>query len=210
MIRHFGLALSPLILLFVVGCSPYVEDFYYSPRPAIAQIVAAQAPPATTQPGTFGSMAPQQAPPPVVMTFASVIGIFRGDRSQGIPESVHVRFRLENRGPETAIFQPQTLELIDGSLLKFPPPLMQPPQEITLAPTQSAMADAYFPFPPGRSWQNTDLATLKLSWVTQIAGQGVSQGVDFYRIFPGYYYPRYWGYPGPAVSIGGVFVFRRR
>ncbi len=208
MTRSFSLALSPLFLLFFVGCSPYVEDFYYSPRPAVAQIAAAQAPP-TTQPQPPGSAA-QQATPPVVVTFATVVGIFRGDRSQGIPESVQVRFRIENRGPESAIFQPQTLELIDGSLLRFPPPIMQPPQEITLAPTQSANADAYFPFPPGHSWQNTDLATLKLSWVTQIAGQGVSQGVDFYRIFPGYYYPHYWGYGGPSVSVGGVFLFHRR
>ncbi len=211
MLRHISLFLSPLILPLLVGCSPYVDGYYYVPRPAVAEIYPFQAAPPSTQPAP-PSAAPAQPPPPAASTLVSVVGIFRGDRNQGIPESVQVRFRVENRGNEAVTFQPQTLELIDGSLVKYPPPLMQPPQMVTLAPNQATIIDAYFPFPPGRSWGNTDLGSLRLSWITQVGSQNVSQGVDFRRIYPGYYYYRdpYWGYPGPFVGVGGVFVIRHR
>ena len=64
----------------------------------------------------------------------SVIGVHREDRTEGFPESVEVRMRLENNGPETVRFDPQTLELTNGRLLPFPPPLARPPNPITLAP----------------------------------------------------------------------------
>jgi hypothetical protein len=200
--RWLYLGATLLLLIFLGGCSEYVEDYYYAPRPAVAAIASTPPQQAATQP----------VPPPVAMTFASVIGIRREDRNQGIPASVQIRLRLENRAAQTVVFDPRTLELIDGALLAFPPPLVRPPQSISLAAMQSAIIDVFFPFSPGRSWSNTDLGSLQARWVTQVDGHSVAQAVDFRRLYPAYYYRRWssWDYPPYYGWYGGVVIVRRR
>ena len=187
-----------VFFLSLTGCSPYVGDFQYVPHPALAEIPA---------------VAPDKNPP--VSAFASVIGVFRGDSRQAIPESVEVRFRLENNGPHTVSFDPNSLQLDTGELLSFQPPIIQGAQRITLAPTQTASVDAFFPFPPGRDYDNTDIRTLQLRWRENIDAKPVQQIVSFRRTYPYDYYAYpdpYWGYPwfwgGGVVVVGGGHHWR--
>lgn len=193
MTRLSCLTLALLFLPLAGGCSPYFEDYHYVPRPAFVEL-----PPAP----------PQQTPP--ASASISIIGVRRADSKEGIPESVQVRMRLDNNGPQPIVFDPQTMELTNGTLLRFPPPLLRPPQPINLAPMESAYLDAYFPFPPGFHHDNTDLNSLELRWLLRIGDRTAGQAVNFRRVVRIYYDPYpYWGYPAyPA--FGGVVIIRRR
>jgi hypothetical protein len=128
---------------------------------------------------------------------------------------VQLRFRLENNGPHTISFDPYSLQLGTGDLLSFQPPIIQGAQRITLAPTQTAMVDAFFPFPHGRDYDNTDMRTLQLRWRENIDASPVQQIVSFRRTHPYYYYgypDPCWGYPwfwgGGVVVVGGGHHWR--
>lgn len=192
--RYFSLMLSPLLLAFVGGCSEYVEGYRYAPRPAVAEVPATQA-----------------SQPPVVSALVSVIGIHHADKDQGIPESVEVRLRLENNGPGRVVFDPSTMELLDGGLMKFPPPVLFPRTPVTLDPLQATTVGAFFPFPVGHTYENTDVEAFQLHWDIQIDGRRGEQGVSFRRILR--YYGPYYDYPPepyPYRYYGGIVVIRRR
>jgi hypothetical protein len=179
-------------LMWLGGCSAYVEGYRYVPRPAVALV-----------PGT------QPSQPPPVATIVSIVGVHREDKSAGVPESVEVRMRIENNSPETVVFDPKSIELLDGGLMEFPPPIVRPPQPETLAPQQSVVVGAFFPFPPGHSYKNTDLESLELRWRIQIGGSEITQSADFRRMIRPYYYYPYPDY-SPYPFYGGVgldFVF---
>ena len=184
--------LGSVLLTVTSGCSMYIGDFEYTPRPGVTE----------TRPSSA-----DQAPPVVVL--ASVIGVRRDDHQIGIPTSVEVRLRLENNGNQTVVFDPQSLELVDGQLLKFPPPVARPPQPVTLEPGLSAAIGAFFPFPAGHSYDNTDLNSLQLRWTLQIGSHGVPQSVNFSRVHRVYYDP-YWAYPPPPIFYGGFVIVHRR
>ena len=193
--RALGVVTGGLALLLLIGCTAYVGAYQYMPRPMLAEVPA-------TQPG--------QNPPLTVL--ASVIGVRRADKDQGIPESVHVRLRVENNGPGMVNFNPASLELTSGALIRFPPALTRPVQTVAVVPAQAAVFDAYFPFPAGQSYDTTDLGALQLRWQVQIAGQVVGQVVYFHRVSWRYYDP-YWDayYPYyPRPWYGGRVVIERR
>jgi hypothetical protein len=179
-------------LPLLCGCSSYVGDFQYVPHPALAEI-----PPNP----------PDKDPP--VSAFASVMGVHRADRDEDIPQAVEVRFRLENNGPHTVTFDPQSLELMTGDLLGFDPPIVHPAHPVTISPSDVVMVDAFFPFPPGHSYHDTDMDSLQLRWREQIDQSPVSQSTSFRRIY-GYRYSYgpdpYWGYP----YYGGVVIVHHR
>ncbi len=184
---------TTLLSCALCGCSPYLGDYQYVPHPALAEV-----PPSP----------PDKASP--LSVFASVIGVYAGDARQGIPQSVEVRFRMENNGPHSVSFDPASLRLDTGDLQSFQPPIVRPPTPVTLAPQQTMILDAFFPFPPGHSYDNTDLRGLQLLWEEQIDGRPVRQAVSFRRTYPyRYYYSAdpYWGYPwffgGGVVVVGG-------
>jgi hypothetical protein len=179
---------TPLLFLFAGGCSTYIEGYHFVPRPAVALVPATQ---------------PNQPPPTAAIV--SVVGVRRGNGSDGVPQSVEVRMRIENNGPEMAVFDPKTMELLDGGLLEFPAPILRPPQPMTLAPGQAVVVGAFFPFPPGRSYATTDLEQLQLRWRVQVGGQEVSQAADFRRVIRAYYNP-YWDEPYPPYGYFGPFV----
>ena len=184
-----AMILAPLVALFLGGCSTYIEGYHFVPRPAVALV-----------PGT------QPIQPPPSAAIVSVVGVRRGNSSEGVPESVEVRMRLENNGPETVVFDPKTMELLDGGLLEFPPAMLRPPQPVTLAPNQAVVIAAFFPFPPGHSYANTDLEQLQLRWRVEVGGQEVGQVADFRRVIREYYNP-YWDEPYPPYGFyGGVGV----
>ncbi|HEY1922402.1 MAG TPA: hypothetical protein VGG44_06525, partial [Tepidisphaeraceae bacterium] len=140
-----------LFLSLAVGCSQYVGDVYFVPRPAIADV-----PPTP----------PQQSPP--VSSMATVIGVRYDNPSEQIPSSVEVRLRVDNNGASHVVFSPTTMELSNGEIQKFSPPIVRPPDPVSLAQGQSAYVTAYFPFPPGHSLYDTDYSTLQLRWQVQI------------------------------------------
>lgn len=187
--RPVLLGLGSVLLFLVAGCSPYVEDYEFVPRPALAQLPATQ---------------PSQPPP--VAAWASVIGVRRADRDLGVPDSVEISLRVENNGARQVLFDPRTMELTDGTLERFPDPVIVPPQNWTLEPGQSIVVNAYFPFLPGRSWDTTDLASLQLRWAVDVDGQVMGQTVFFRRTVRYYYYYSYpyWDYP--PVGFYGSFV----
>src|SRR6185437_10043822 len=121
---------APLLLAMIGGCSTYVSRYDFAPRPAFAEI---------------RSNFPDQPATPV-MAVASVIGVRRASSDENLPASVEVRLRVDNNGTKPVTFDPQSMELIDGQLLKFPPPLVRPSQPVVLNPKLSEVVTAYFPF----------------------------------------------------------------
>lgn len=168
------------MLGMVGGCSVYVDGYRYVPRPGVAEVRAA-----TTEPAGVP-----------VTVLATVIGVRREDKKEGIPASVEVRLRVEASGGETVTFDPQTLELSTGTLMGFGRVMVRPAGAVSLGANQSAEFSAYFPFAGGRSWDNTDMSTLQMRWLVVIHGQTVRQVTDFHMVVPVYYYyGEPYGYP---------------
>ncbi len=182
-------------LAFLAGCSssPYIEDYQYTPRPATARVHPANMPNAD-----------------VLTAMGSVIGVRKEGSEQRLPESVEVRLRLDNTGSEQASFDPQSMELMTGELVKFRVPIVKAPSEIVLDPLQSTTLTALFPIPENVG----EMQSLILKWVVKVKGQPVPQTLNFQRVYTSsYYYDPYWapytyaGYP-PAFWYGGVVVVR--
>jgi hypothetical protein len=167
-------------LMFIGGgCSLYLDDYRYVPRPAIAGI-----PPK-----------PAEGTSPQLTVLASIVGVRRDDAKSGIPSSVEVQLQFENAGPQKITFDPHTLQMSDASLTNLLPPIVRPESSAVLAPSETAAYTAYFPFPPGRSPDDMDLQALKLRWTLKLDDRPVSQVVMFRLAYPSYYYYGY--YPGP-------------
>jgi hypothetical protein len=190
--------LSLLCLLWLgslVGCSPYVDDFDYRPHPAVAEV---------------HSSAQSQSPAAVAM--GTVIGVHVADKKLDIPESVEIRLRLENNGPEPLSFDPATMEMTSAHLQPFAPPIIHAPGTITLNSNEAATLTVFFPLPAHS--EAGDLESLTLRWIIQIGAQKLTQRVTFQRIYPRVYYDDpywrpYYGYP-PYFWYGGVVVIHRR
>ena len=194
LIVALSLPIFSLFFLFIGGCtySPYVGGYFFVPRPAIANLPA-------TQPSE----------PPPVSASASIIGVRWEDRKASLPESIEVRLRLDNNGPWTVTFDPRYMQLSTGDLVQFPQPITEPAAPVTLAPGQSTLATAFFPFPGGRSYGEFDLRTLQVRWNVYLGQQRVQQVADFHQSYRSDYYddgPYYGAYPGPYVYPGPVFV----
>jgi hypothetical protein len=195
--KWLSYALCLPMLALVIGCSssPYVDGYYFSPRPLVADIPATQ---------------PSQPPP--VAAYATVVGIRNEDDKLHVPESVEVRLRIDNNGPDSVLFDPRSMELNTGDLFRFPPPQVAS-SPVALMPGESGFVTAFFPFTPGHDYDNIDLGSLQLRWAVQIGQQRfeqignfqqVEQRVIYYRDDP--YARPYYG-PGP---YGGVVVVHRR
>jgi hypothetical protein len=170
MARSLFPVICVFVLAYVPGCSPYEDDFQYVPRPALAEV---------------RSTSSQQAT--AAASLVSVIGVRREDRKEGIPESFEVRMRIENDAAEPVVFDPKTLDMTNGQLLPFPPPIVRPPGVVTVPSMRSANLTAFFPVPERRP-QEGDLDSLELRWVIQIGSQKVNQSVNFRRVYPRVYY----------------------
>jgi hypothetical protein len=186
------------LLFAATGCSVYLDQFKYVPRPGFAEVATSQ---------------PSQASP--VTAYATVVGVRVDDPQDKIPPSVEIRLRVQNNGPWTVVFDPRSMDLMNGEVLRFAPPLLEGQPAVTLPPLASATVNTYFPFPQGYSPENTDLESLQLQWTVAIDGQPTSMGVNFHRWYHPYYYndPYYYD-SGPDVRFGlyapgVVFVHRR-
>jgi hypothetical protein len=194
LMRSFYLILGLLGVAWAGGCSPYVDDYYYTPRPAMVQVQQA-----TSQPS---------APPAAAMI--SVVGVRYADDSAHLPETVEINMRLDNTGTEQVNFDPRSLVLTNGQFIAFGQAVVDPPTPVSLAPNQSAILDVLFPFPQGLTYRNSDLESLQLRWQVQIGSTPVGQTADFRRTVT-YYYSPYYYYPPPYYyGWGGVVVIHRR
>jgi len=195
MFRRCSVLLAASFIALLAGCSQYNYDYQYAPRPAIANIPS---------PNT------QQSTPPVAVQI-SVIGVRYDDSRDNIPPSVEIRLRMDNNGPNTVTFDPHSLSLVNGELMQFMPPIVQPPQAATLPPATSTVYSAFFPFPTGHSYYDIDMESLQLRWLLQLDGKKVGQIVDFHRYYNNYYYyDPYWDSPPYYYYGGGVVVVHRR
>src|SRR5271168_246956 len=143
MVRVLGVMLCGLMLMGVIGCSQYDDDYQFTPRPVTAQI-----------PGT------QPSDPPPVTTNVTIVGVRYNDSDNHIPPSIEFRMQMDNDSYQNVTFDPMSMQLISGQLVRFPPPIVRPSTPINIGPGQSAYITAYFPFPVGSSQDNMDLSSL--------------------------------------------------
>jgi hypothetical protein len=197
--KYVGLALGLPLLMMMAGCSTpaFVSGYYFTPRPALAELPATQ---------------PSQ--PPAVAAFATIIGIRNPDESQHLPLAVEARLRLDNNSDETVTFDARSMDLNSADLMRFDPPAANASGPVVLGPRESAVITVDFPFPPGRSYDTTDMSTLQLRWAVQVGSATAGQVVNFSREAPppsyNYYYGPYWGVYAPYPYFGGVVVIRHR
>ena len=191
-------ALSLLFLL--VGCSAYVPNYYYLPHPGLIGV-------ATTQPS-------QQTLAQVLVT---VVGIRYEDSKLNLPLSVEVRVNVDNKGTSPISVDPGAMQLNSGDLSAFSAPLSTPQSPLQIAPGQSGVLTAEFPFPDnGATFYRFDLSSLQLRLTLQVNGQLVQLAQTFRRsYYQDYAYDPYWepypySYPYYGPYVGGVVVVRHR
>jgi hypothetical protein len=197
--KWIGYAICLPLVGWIVGCtnSPYVDGYYYSPQQVVATAPA-------TQPGQ----------PPPAQVSASIVGIRVEDDANHLPQSVEVRVRIDNYGPYQVTLDPRSMQLTTASLYLFPPPVFQSPAPVSLNPQDSVIVGAFFPFTAGKSYDDFDMASLRLRWTLVVGGASLPQIADFQRTAVRYYYEQdpYWHpygyYAGPY--IGGVVVIHGR
>lgn len=188
-VRAAGWVVGVFGLLGAVGgCTqqPYLSDYNYEPKPAIAQVIKR------------GS---EQSPP--VTALATVIGVRRADSEHHTGPAVVVRLRFENNGPAEAEFDPSTLDLVTGMLRSFPPPVVSPPGVLRLSAGQRQEVTASFPFPPGTGPSQMDLSNLRLRWMVRVDNYPVPQTALFERLGDGYAPPP----PADAGTNEGNMVY---
>jgi hypothetical protein len=187
--------LVPPLLLLAGGCSVYLDGYRYLPHPGFAQSPTTQP---TDQPSVTG--------------YATVVGVRTDDADDHIPASIEVRLRVQNNSTQDVTFDPRSMQLMTGELMKFAPPILGGQQAIPLPPNGSAVVDTYFPYPVGYDAGNSDLDALQLQWQVLVAGRPGTLSVEFHRWYPRAYYDPYWEYPPPVrFGIFGppvVFVHR--
>jgi hypothetical protein len=191
MSRTFSSLLFAVAIAGITGCADE-ESFYYEPHPAVAALPATQ---------------PSAASP--VTVFATVLGVRHPDHS---PYLIDTRLMLESNSASTILFDPQSLELTNGELVRFPPPNVSANAPFPVEPGQRVTIDATFRLPPGATADTINIDSLQLRWLVQIDGQRIGQAVNFHRVdeddeyYRPYYGDPYYEYPYP---YGGVVIVHR-
>jgi hypothetical protein len=189
------LAVIPVLLL--VGCSPYVSGYYFTPHPGLSNVPATQ---------------PSQPVPAQVL--ATIIGIRNPDSKVNLPLSMEVRLMIENVGNQPVTFDARSMQLSTGDLVPFQPPLFNATSSAVIPPGQSAIVTANFPFPNGANYDQVDLSILHLRWLIRVGDREVQQIQEFRRaVYATYGYdPYYEPYPyyQPYPVVGGVVIVHRR
>jgi hypothetical protein len=156
-------------LLVAGGCAsssgPWEEGYTFYPQPATINVRRA----GTNQ-------------PPQVTVLVTILGVRNADPKAYVPYSVAARMRFDNVGQSRISFEPSSLELVTGTLVSFPPPVLEPPQPFELAPGERRELTAYFPFPPQTKASQMSLQNLRLRWESKIDGVSVPQTAIFNRV----------------------------
>ncbi|MHC4274733.1 MAG: hypothetical protein ACYSUR_13840 [Planctomycetota bacterium] len=161
------------VAVMLGGCSVYNSRYVYEPRPIDIE---------SPRPGA------DDAQP--ARTLVTVVGVRREDAEAQLPASVEVRLRVENTSPFPVVFDPGSLALFSAGLERFADPIVRPEAPIALEPAGSAVVEAFFPFPEGRTLGELDLSGLNLRWSLEVGGQAVTSSASFVQL-PNAYYDRY-------------------
>jgi hypothetical protein len=192
--RLIGLLMIAFVAAGGGGCSRYVGEFCYRPRPAVAALNA----PATGRAST-------SAVAPGLTGYAIVVGVRRADAVAHLPLSVEVRLRLDNASVRDARFDPRSMEMYSAQLAAFGPPRVVR-REIELPPGQPVIIEAFFPFSENVSLDDLNMQALRLRWIVQVGSAAVPQEAQFRRAHryyfddPGWGLPR--GYPSGFYTVG--------
>ena len=155
-----------LLSFLLVGCAASNRQpaavYQYVPNPAVVELVRE---------------GPQAQTPLVVL-----VGISRDDDNTKSASALHVHMRFENRGSVAVRFDPASLQLVNGSLRPFPPPRVQPPSTIDVAPGQTREIDSTFPRTGATADPSLSTQYLRLRWQVQVQGQTVPQDATFERV----------------------------
>ena len=152
------------------GCSVYDSRYIFDPAPAEV---------ASSRPGT--------ADEEHARTLVSVLGVRRQLKESDLPAGVEVRLRVDNTSSYRVQFDSSTLALSSAGLEEFPDPVRHPADPVDLGPGDSAVIDAWFAFPQGKTSQDMDLSGLSVRWTLLIDGQPVTSSAGFSRQPTGYY-----------------------
>jgi hypothetical protein len=158
-----------LLVATAIGCqankgSPYVSKFKFIPPTQTAELRLDQA---------YANTAP-------AATVTTMIAGVRGDDAEsGIPSSIEVRIRVDNRGPAVVSIDPGTLDLSAGPSDQFPPPQTDPSSTLVVQPSSSRMLTAYFAFPQGRTYDTTKLKEVRVTYVATLDGKPFPQTAVF-------------------------------
>ena len=115
--RLLPLAFATLLVVLIGGCAEpvYVPDYTFVPQPAVVDVVRRDT----------GGGQPPVRPLTVLVT---VSGVRYEDAAHHVPRSVEIRLRFENNGALPVQFDPNTLDLVTGSLRPFEQPSVVPAQ----------------------------------------------------------------------------------
>ncbi len=172
-----------LPVLFVVnaldGCAGYEDPYAFEPHPA--DVVAARPGAADAEP---------------VRVLVSILGVHQPDKTDlPVSPTLTIRLRVENTSPFPVTFDPGSLVLFSGGLVRFPDPIVDPGEPVDIEPGRSTAVDAGFPFPGEGAPGGTDMSGLNLRWTLVIDGQPVTSSASFLRTFPNacycYHCPRH-------------------
>jgi len=166
-------------LLFAAsGCAsqPYESGVSFYPKPAVVRVIHG---------GTD-----EESP---LTVLASIEGVRRADLDHNVAPALVVKLKFENNGPSHVTFDPISFELENGSLHPFPPPQVQPPGMIDLAPGQRQEVTASFLLPPAGYPEAMNLTNLRLRWEVRIDNYPVPQTALFEERAGGSPAPEYVG-----------------
>jgi hypothetical protein len=158
-----------MLLAAVVGCranasNPYVSKYKFIPPTQTADLRLDQ-PYANTAPAATAA--------------ATIAGVRNDDADSGIPSSIEVRIRVDNRGPAVVSIDPGSLELRAGEFEAFPPPQTEPSSTLVVQPSSSRTLIAYFPFPSGKTYDTTKLKEVRLTYVARLDDRPFPQTAVF-------------------------------
>jgi hypothetical protein len=169
--KTIGRTVCSVILLAgaLIGCQPkpvdpYVTKFKFVPPAQTAQLRLDR---------TYDNTAP------AATVTAIIMGVREDDANSGIPSSVEVRLRVDNRGPAVVTIDPGTLDLRAGEFEQFPPAQTEPSSTLEVHPSDSRQLTAYFPFPNGKTYDTTKLKEVRLSYVVKLDDQAFPETAVF-------------------------------
>jgi hypothetical protein len=152
-----------LATALAAGCSTYLPQYAYVPKPAQLELTA------------------KADDTPLARTLVSVIGVRRAVPAEGIPVSVEIRVRVENLGTAPVMFDPASLALLSGDLKTFPAPTLLAADPVELAPGASATVDARFPFPDDGTTSSVSMDGLHVQWSLEHGGRTIPGSVTLTR-----------------------------
>ena len=147
-------------LLGACRSSPWY-DYRFSPAPLEAQVTS------------------EADPSAQVRALVSVIGISRA--TEGRPDAVEVRMRLENIGRQPATLIEDSLSLVSADLESFGKASVHPTVDRTVPPGATKVFDISFPLPESHQPKDYNLRGLNLRWALSFAGREVTTGATFQR-----------------------------